>query len=573
MMEAGAMEADDYIRAFYRINGGAEILIDELVDDNLIEGDNTFRTVSVSGITGNTLEIVIRVRNNADDERHRFDNIFVSGSGTVLPFIADIYDPATAVTGLPVGNTTFTWTVSSAQGVCSSSNDQVVVTRHALPANNNPLPALCEDTPGSGEATVTVAFLNSLNDVITGIVGSTGRTVQYFTDAARTIPFAGPDVVSNGEILFTRVTRTDVVPGCTQDGFITFTVNPSPAVVNQNPAFCEENIGGGEINNVDLTFYDNLVTGGAANRSVAWFTDVALTTPVASPTDVDNVSDGETFFARVTNTLTNCFNVAELEFRINPRPGINPIIGGTNVCVGPTTVLYQIQTINAGATYTWNLPPDNPGIYQRFAGGGVNDFFVLLQFPGLTNPPNPDVYNISVTEISADGCVGDPQPFTITVESSPAANVITGPNPVCKQQTGVVYQTASSNPLSTYTWSVIAGDAAIVGAASGVGLNQVTVDFGTANSSTLRVQEVSPTGCSGAAATLVVNANDRPVMTSLPSASICSGQATQDVLTLTSSIGGSTFNWVVTSVTGLVSGTAVGNNGTGQINQVLTNFS
>lgn len=572
LAEFGNMEPTDYIRAFYRINAGAEILIGEIVGNSAV--DAAFNTFSVSGLTGNSLEIVVRVLNNANDEIHRFDNVFVSSAGATLPLIADINNPTSAVTGLSVGNTTFTWTVTSALGVCSSSNDQVIVTRHALPDNNDPLPALCEDAPGSGDATVTLAFLNSLNDEITGIAGSTGRTVQYFTDAGRTIAFTGPDVVSNGEVLYTRVTRTDVVPGCTQDGFITFTINPSPVVVNQNPAFCEEAIGGNAINNVDLTFYNAAGANGiVANRSVAWFTDVGLTSPVASPTDVDNVNDGETFFARVTNTLTNCVNVAEVEFRINPRPGINPIIGGTNVCVGPTTVLYQIQTINAGATYTWNLPPDNPGIYQRFAGGGVNDFFVLLQFPGLTNPPGADTYPISVTEISADGCVGDPQLFTITVESSPAPNVILGPTTVCKQQTGVVYQTQAFNNLSTYTWSVIAGDAAIVGAASGVGLNQVTVDFGTSNSATLRVQEVSPTGCSGAAATLVVNANNRPVMTSLPTASLCSGSAPLDVLTLTSSIGGSTFNWIVTSVTGLISGTAIGNNGAGQINQVLTNVS
>jgi len=573
LAEDGAMEIAplDYIRAFYSINGGPEILIGQIEGNSAV--NNTFETFTVSGLVGNTIQIIVHALNNADDERHKFDNVFVSGSGAVLPFIADVNNPASAVTGLPVGNTTFTWTVSSALGVCSSSNSQVVVTRHALPVNIDPLPALCEDTPGSGDATVTLAFLNSLNDVITGIPGSAGRTVQYFIDAPRTIPFVGPSAVSNAEIIYTRVIRTDVVPGCAQDGVITFTVNSSPAVVDQTPEFCEEVIGGNAINNVDLTFYNNLVTGGAANRSVAWFTDVALTLPVATPGDVDNVNDGETFFARVTNTLTNCQNIGQVEFQINPRPGINPIVGGTNVCVGPTIVLYQIQTINPGATYTWNLPPDNPGFYTRFAGGGPGDFFVLLQFPGLTNAPAADVYNISVTEISADGCVGDPQPITITVESSPAANVILGPNPVCKQQTGVVYQTSSLNPLSTYSWSVIAGDAAIVGAASGVGLNQVIVDFGTANSSTLRVQEVSPTGCSGAAGILVINANDRPVMTSLPTVSLCSGTAVQDALTLAASIPGSTFNWIVTSVTGLVSGSAVGNNGPGQINETLTNFS
>lgn len=572
LAETGPMSASEYIRAFYRINGGAEVLLGEIVGNSGVDG--AFNTFTVSGLTGVSLEIVVRVLNVLDNQIHRFDNIFVSSAGATLPFIVDVNSPTTSVTGLPVGNTTFTWTATSALGVCSSSNAQVIVTRHALPDNNNPLPQLCEDTPGLGNATVTLAYLNSLNDAITGIPGSVGRTIQYFTDAARTIPFVGPSLVSTGTQIFTRVTRTDVAPGCTQDGLITFTINPSPVVVNQNPAFCEEAIGGNAINNVDLTTYNAAVAGGiVANRSVTWFLDAALTTPVPTPTDVDDVNNGETFFARVTNTITNCQNVGSVEFRINPRPGINPIVGGTNVCVGPTIVLYQIQTINPGATYSWNLPPDNPGFYVRFAGGGPSDFFVLLQFPGLTNAPAADVYNISVTEISADGCVGAPQPITITVESSPAANVILGPNPVCKQQTGVVYQTASLNPLSTYSWSVIAGDAAIVGAASGVGLNQVIVDFGTANSSTLRVQEVSPTGCSGAAATLVINANNRPVMTSLPTLSLCSGTAVQDGITLTASIPLSTFNWIVTSVTGLVSGTAVGNNGTGQINQTLTNVS
>ncbi|HRJ30021.1 MAG TPA: gliding motility-associated C-terminal domain-containing protein [Cyclobacteriaceae bacterium] len=569
--EIGNNVATDYIRVFYKINGGAEVMFGEIVGNLAVDGQ--IQTVTATTPPGATVQIVMRARNDGDPDEHRLDNVFVSPAGVGLPIIADVHSPTSSVSNLQVGANTFTWTARSALGVCSSSSSSVTITRNALPVNNNPLPSLCEDTPGSGEATVTLAFLNSLNDAITGIPGSVGRTVQYFIDAPRTIPFVGPELVANTENLFTRVIRTDVAPACVQDGLITFTVNPSPAVVNQNPSFCEETIGGNAINNIDLTFYNNLVTGGAANRAVAWFTDIALTTPVPTPTDVDNVNDGETFFARVTNTITNCQNVGSVEFRINPRPGINPIVGGTNVCVGPTIVLYQIQTINPGATYTWNLPPDNPGFYTRFAGGGPGDFFVLLQFPGLTNAPNPDVYNISVTEISADGCVGLPQPISITVESSPAPNVILGPNPVCKQQTGVVYQTASLNPLSTYSWSIIAGDAAIVGAASGVGLNQVIVDFGTANASTLRVQEVSPTGCSGAAATLVINANDRPVMTSLPTVSLCSGTAVQDALTLTASIPGSTFNWIVTSVTGLVSGSAVGNNGVGQINQTLTNFS
>ena len=142
------MEADDHIRAFYSINGGGEILIGGIDDDGT---DGAFTTVTASGLTGNTLQIIVRIDNDAADEFHRFDNVFVSSAGASLPLIADVNNPTTSVSGLTVGNTTFTWTVTSVLGVCSSSNDQVIVTRHASPVNNPQTPAFCEDSPGSAE--------------------------------------------------------------------------------------------------------------------------------------------------------------------------------------------------------------------------------------------------------------------------------------------------------------------------------------------------------------------------------------------------------------------------------------
>lgn len=126
--------------------------------------------------------------------------------------------------------------------------------------NNNQSPEFCEDAPGLGTATVTLAFLSSLNDAITGIPGSTGRTVQFFTDAARTTPFPPSASLANGEIVYTRVTRTDVSPGCTTDGTVTIVVNTRPAAINQNPEFCEDlPVGSNTRSGINLTTFNNAV--------------------------------------------------------------------------------------------------------------------------------------------------------------------------------------------------------------------------------------------------------------------------------------------------------------------------
>jgi hypothetical protein len=528
MAELGVMEGTDYIRAFYRLNGGPEVLIGEIVDDSPTDG--AFFTFTVSGLSGTTLEIVVRVRNDANGEIHRFDNIFVSGSGTTLPLIADIHSPTSAVSNLPVGNTTFTWTVTSALGVCSSSNDQVVVTRHALPVNNNLTQEFCEDTPGGGTATVTLAFLTSLNDAITGIPSSTGRTVQFFTDPARTIAYPPSAALSDMDVVYTRVTRTDVTPGCTADGSITIRVNARPAAIAQNPEFCEDlPVGSNTRTGINLTTFNNAVKNNVPANTVSWFLDAATTTPVPDPTNV-TANNGTSFYARVTD-VKGCTNVAQVEITLNPRPGPNPIIGPSNVCADPTAInLYQVTTINAGATYTWNIP-DPP--FDLFAGGGTNDFFVLLAFPVIVNPGQ----DISYVETSSKGCQGLPNVLNITVEGSPPPINITGPSAVCENEAGVVY-TVPNLANTTYSWTVPAGSAII----SGQGTNQITVNFGT-TPGLITVTPTTTTGCAGNPDDHSVAINPRPSLNPV-SAAVCSDNISGITL---SGTGAASFN--ITNVT------------------------
>jgi hypothetical protein len=75
--ECGFMEATDYIRAYYSINGGPEVLWFDLTDDGAT--DCTVNSPSLAGLSGNTIQIIIRVLNNSG-ENHRFDNINITGN-------------------------------------------------------------------------------------------------------------------------------------------------------------------------------------------------------------------------------------------------------------------------------------------------------------------------------------------------------------------------------------------------------------------------------------------------------------------------------------------------------------
>jgi PKD repeat protein len=75
--ECGNMEATDYIRAYYSINGGPEINWFDLTDDGAT--DCVVNSPSLAGLSGGSIQIIIRMLNNSS-EIHRFDNINVTGN-------------------------------------------------------------------------------------------------------------------------------------------------------------------------------------------------------------------------------------------------------------------------------------------------------------------------------------------------------------------------------------------------------------------------------------------------------------------------------------------------------------
>ncbi|MFZ5973667.1 MAG: PKD-like domain-containing protein, partial [Bacteroidota bacterium] len=580
--EFGTQAAGDYVRLYYRLDGGGEIQFGDITDDAI---DNVFQTFSSPSVSGSTLQIVARIRNNAAGDLHKIDDVFIAAAGANIPLIADVNSPTSAVSNLQDGVNSFTWTITSALGACTLPTATLTITKNPQPATADINFDLCETIAGDLE---TLGYnLNVHNGAVAaGVV--VDRAVTWFLDAnfATPVPDATNVTVADNDVFYARVVNT--LTGCTNEtpilnaGSVTFNVTPLPATATLNPEVCENGLGTNEIDNVDLTTFNTAVAGGiGANRAVTWWLDPGvavnnpgdLVTQIGTPTDVDDVNDAERFYAVVENTLTGCLNVGVVEYTILPLPFNNPIIppgGGTpagiTVCASNTILLFQVDpALNTGSTYTWSIPTA-PGEFVQFGGGGVNDFFVLLQFPNVTAPAGLD---ISVVETSADSCVGNVNTMNIRVDNSPPAPVITGDNNVCSGQENVVYS-VPTNIGSVYTWNVPGTLGSIV---SGQGTASITVNIST-TSGVITVTETNSTGCiSPPAAPFNVTVNNRPTMTSLNTVDLCSGEMVSALHTLTGSLLGTEFDWVVIGRIGPIGGASVGNTGSGSINQTLTNTS
>lgn len=430
--------------------------------------------------------------------------------------IDDPNDRNSAVSNLDYGANTFRWTVSSALGVCAPTTADLTITRITAPTANSIAPtALCETTPNS--STATSQDLTAYNNAITG---GTGNPVVWYRNAARTVlvPDVTDEDVSDGEIFYVNVNTTGT-PVCTSGATVTFTVTSRPFVANLNPSVCETVAGTGIIDNVDLTVYDGDVSLSAANRDVTWFTDAALTAPVANELDVDGVADGEIYYARVENTLLGCYNTATVTFSINPIPAANPIVGPDIVCHDPAVVVfYTVTNYHPGYSYQWTVPA---GV--TVSTGSTTDFYVLLQFPTAI----PGGFDLEVVETSPEGCAGAPETLHIDIETTPGLLAITGPAEVCEFDADVVFSVPAIAGTYAYSWNVPPGSSIILGQ----GTNEIHVNFGDTPGN-VTVTPSTSAGCSGTQATRAVAINRRPILEMLDK-SVCSQSLSEITLDVT----------------------------------------
>src|SRR5690606_10061260 len=108
-------------------------------------------------------------------------------------------------------------------------------------------------------------------------------------------------------------------------------------------------------------------------------------------------------------------NTGTFMITVNPTPNVDSVMNQA-VCNGLSTNAIDFTSAVNGTTYMWTN--DNPSVGLPATGTGDVPSFVAVN-----NTDAPATASISVTPM-ADGCTGPVRTFTITVNRTPVAPVI-----------------------------------------------------------------------------------------------------------------------------------------------------
>ncbi|WP_143150765.1 hypothetical protein, partial [Chitinophaga sancti] len=309
-----AFESDDYMKVYYKLNGGAEVLVYE--DYSGIGSTTTGTskiTVNSAALSGSSLQVIIRARNSDPTERYFFDNVSLTGANqvsypTALATVKDSLTCSVSSVTLSgssgVSGVTYSWTGPS--GFTSATQNPVVSA-----AGDYILTVTNTSTGCTGKDTVTVRQFTTAPGVTAGVSGplscgaatvnltassaTTGVTYKWAGPSGYTSTLQNPVVSVAGDY---TVTVTNPVNGCTSSQTVTV------------------------VNNVSTT-------------TSIWNEDFTL----ANGVTVDN---GTTAWS-VTNPSGSLFSVLNNEFRISGigttgegvwTSGVIDISGKTNVSIG-----------------------------------------------------------------------------------------------------------------------------------------------------------------------------------------------------------------------------------------------
>jgi gliding motility-associated-like protein len=282
---------------------------------------------------------------------------------------------------------------------------------------------------------------------------------------------------------------------------------------------------------------------------------------------------------KVTETSSaTCFGTsAPIVVTVSPTPHMDPTIANKTICSGAITDI-DLDTSGSVAATSYDISliskdiglTGTPTTGNSLAANAIkNDVFVNKTPVQLTV-----VYKVIPN--SGAGCQGPPLNITVAIDPEPVMTSIAAKTICSGNVPGVVF--TSSVAGSSYLWTVFNISGTVSGTALGNGgagsINETLINTSGANA--IVTYRVTPSGpnpknCEGGFQDITITVAAQPVMTSLTTNSICSGN--KPSLVFTSNLTGTSFLWTVISINGIIGGTAVGDSGVGNVGQILTNTS
>jgi hypothetical protein len=349
----GVFEADeDYIKAYYKLNGGSEVLIGSIAGTPSIPV-----TVSTGNISGNKVQIILKTFNDMENERYTIDNVLVRSNTPVLAITGitggtlscsttavnlDVTTNVSSVTYAWTGPNGFTSTVRNpsvtAPGIYSVTvtSGSETATASITVQQNIAVPAAVTAAP-AGALTCIVSDIKVVGSSATSNVTYSWTGPEGFSSALQ-----DPLVTKPGAYVLT-VRRND--NGCTATASATVLRNDTP------PA----NVTATSSTVLTCTNTSTQLSGYSSTSGVAY----RWTGPEGYLSNEQQAATtiAGTYTLRVTNPVNGCFASADVIVqtnRITPT-GVVASVSGAITCAESTAMISGVST-TPGVTYRWSGP-------------------------------------------------------------------------------------------------------------------------------------------------------------------------------------------------------------------------
>jgi len=440
------------------------------------------------------------------------NNAVNGGTGNTVTWYSNI--GGTIVIPNPTSFTTTTVTVYARvdNGACQSAPVAVQLVVNPLPVANPTTFNVCV------VSLIPPVAIYDLPGTINTINGSTGNAVNWYTNAAGTIPLDINNVTSLPSTVFATVTNA---AGCES-----LTVAVPVVVVFAPPASpasaqaCDQ--GGGQAT-FNLTALNGTINQGQPN-AVSYYSNMAATIPIANPA---SFTSGSTTVYAVVMGASGC-NAAPVAVTLTVTPAP----------VGVPTSMSACNT--GGGQATFNLTNVN-GIVNGGTGGTVTWYTNMA----ATNPiPNPNAFTSGPATVYAtitqNGCTS--QAVAVTLNIVPQPPTAPASLSACDNGSGL----ASFN-LNTLNSTVNAGSGnAVMWYTNMAATNPVPNPTFFVSGSTTVYAVVSDGFCNAqpVAVQLTVTPAPTAIPTSLSACNNGSGQGTFNLTAANLTVNGGTANLV-----------------------------
>lgn len=301
-----------------------------------------------------------------------------------------------------------------------------------LPTYNNPSDiTVCDD---NNDGTYTFDLLPIENEISNGV--SNNLTISFFLNTSDADANINPIATtftntSNPQTIVARI-ENDVL--CYELEDIELNVADAPLVSVVNPSIeCDDDFDG--ITTFDLSFRESEIVGTRPfNSIITWYTDFteaeAGVNPIPDKTNFTNISNPQTVYMRLFNTVSGCYAIAPLSLDVELPPVFTPVTT-FRFCDNPSmevdlnevtpsfidplpannTVTYYDNVADAAAainplTTPYNYTANTTTIFTRIENTTTGCFFVT-DF-NLIIQPNPILpaagsYDLELCDDNYDG--------------------------------------------------------------------------------------------------------------------------------------------------------------------------